>query len=141
MSSGFVCPSRAITAASVISQRISKKYGQLFTSVESNGRGIGMLNKNDQVMYANKPLADYLDISNQEVEGANLEFITQKIPAARQDQLTIVEQTGIDARSPPSVSQQKEGKLILVNTANQNANTTSSITSQNCSERGDDDDS
>ena len=141
MSSGFVCPSRAITAASVISQRISKKYGQLFTSVESNGRGIGMLNKNDQVMYANKPLADYLDISNQEVEGANVEFITQKIPAARQDQLTIVEQTGIDARSPPSVSQQKEGKLILVNTANQNANTTSSITSQNCSERGDDDDS
>jgi PAS domain-containing protein len=141
MSSGFVCPSRAITAACVISQRISKKYGQLFTSVESNGRGIGMLNKNDQVMYANKPLADYLDISNQEVEGANLEFITQKIPAARQDQLTIVEQTGIDARSPPSVSQQKEGKLILVNTANQNANTTSSITSQNCSERGDDDDS
>ena len=100
-----------------------------------------MLNKNDQVMYANKPLADYLDISNQEVEGANLEFITQKIPAARKDQLTIVEQTGIDARSPPSVSQQKEGKLILVNTANQNANTTSSITSQNCSERGDDDDS
>ena len=141
MSSGFVCPSRAITAASVISQRISKKYGQLFTSVESNGRGIGMLNKNDQVMYANKPLADYLDISNQEVEGANLEFITQKIPAARQDQLTIVEQTEIYARSPPSVSQQKEGKLILVNTANQNANTTSSITSQNCSERGDDDDS
>jgi PAS domain-containing protein len=136
-----VCPSRAITATSVISQRISKKYGQLFTSVESNGRGIGMLNKNDQVMYANKPLADYLDISNQEVEGANLEFITQKIPAARQDQLTIVEQTGIDARSPPSVSQQKEGKLILVNTANQNANTKSSITSQNCSERGDDDDS
>jgi PAS domain-containing protein len=141
MSSGFVCSSRAITAASVISQRISKKYGQLFISVESNGRGIDMLNKNDQVMYANKPLADYLDISNQEVEGANLEFITQKIPAARQDQLTIVEQTGIDARSPPSVSQQKEGKLILVNTANQNANTTSSITSQNCSERGDDDDS
>ncbi len=141
MSSGFVCLSRAITATSVISQRISKKYGQLFTSVESNGGGIGMLNKNDQVMYANKPLADYLDISNQEVEVANLEFITQKIPTARQDQLSIVGQIGIDARSPPSVSHQNEGKLILVNTDNQNANTKSSITSHNCSDRGDDDDS
>lgn len=124
----------------VEARRISQTHGKLLTAAEATGVGIGVLNQQEQIIYANNTLADYLEMDTEEIKGEDLERINQKLSSAPQKRPLTPNNTDNRTTSPPSDGLEMDRTYVLVNTAKHSVNTVSSITRQSRRKRGDDDD-
>lgn len=125
----------------VEARRLSQTHGQLFKAIDAIEVGIGVLNRHDQVVYANDSLLGYLETDEQGLRGTDLAGLYQKIPPAHRENGISVDDAGLRGTILHAEGNRFEmGRHVLVSIATDGVDPPSSGTEQNSVGTGDDDD-
>ncbi|MFB6228589.1 MAG: response regulator [Halobacteriales archaeon] len=123
----------------VEARRLSQTQKQLLSGIEAINVGVGILNKQGRVVYANDSLVEYLETDEQTLRGTHLERLYENIPPTHRERLADVAKTGLQATTLRVEGDQTMETHVLASTATDGMATQTPGTKQNSAEISDDD--